>query len=81
MPHKIFEIDEILRVIIRYTGDISVATTASLACCCKSFEEPALGLLWARKPCSTSLPSFQSRFSCMIPLTRSGNDSDDTHPG
>jgi len=50
MPHKIFEIDEILRVIVWHTKATSEATTVSLACCCKSFEEPALSLLWARKP-------------------------------
>ena len=33
MPHKTFEIDEILRVIAQYTRDISETTTVSLACC------------------------------------------------
>ena len=45
MPHRIFEIDEILTVIIWYTRVTSEATTVSLACCCKTFEEPALSLL------------------------------------
>jgi len=50
MPHKIFEIDEILRDIVWYTKHIRETTTVSLACCCKSFEEPALSLLWFSKP-------------------------------
>jgi len=50
MPHKIFEIDEILRIIVQHTRDTSETTTVSLACCCKSFEEPAFSLLWVKKP-------------------------------
>ena len=49
MPHRIFEIDEILRVIVWYARDTSEVTTVSLACCCKAFEEPALSLLWVNK--------------------------------
>jgi len=49
MPHRIFEIDEILRVIVWYARDISEVATVSLACCCRAFEEPALSLLWVRK--------------------------------
>ena len=46
MPHRIFEIDEILRDIVWHMKDTGEATTVSFACCCKSFEEPALSLLW-----------------------------------
>jgi len=60
MPHKIFEIDEILRVIVWYTKDISETTTVSLACCCKSFEEPALSLLWVRKSLNRLTALFPS---------------------
>jgi len=60
MPHKIFEIDEILRVIIQYTRDISGATTLSLAFCCKSFGEPALSLLWDYKPLNQLTALFPS---------------------
>ena len=49
MPHRIFEIDEILRIIVQHTRDTSETTTVSLACCCKSFEEPALSHLWVSK--------------------------------
>ena len=60
MPHRIFEIDEILRVIVWYTGHISDATTVSLACCCKAFEEPALSPLWFRKSLNELLPLLPS---------------------
>ena len=49
MPHRIFEIDEILRVIVWHTRNTSEVATVSLACCCKAFEEPALSLLWVSK--------------------------------
>ena len=49
MPHRIFEIDEILRAIVWHTRVISETTTVSLACCCKAFEEPALSPLWVQK--------------------------------
>jgi len=60
MPHRIFEIDEILRVIVWYTRETSEATTVSLACCCKVFEEPALSPLWACKSLNEFLPFFPS---------------------
>ena len=60
MPHLIFEIDEILRVIVQYTRDTDEATTVSLARCCKSFEEPALSLLWASKPLNQLTALFPS---------------------
>ena len=62
MPHRIFEIDEILRVIVWYTRDVdtSEVTTVSLACCCKAFEEPALSLLWVRTYLSGLLHLFPS---------------------
>jgi len=60
MPHKLFEIDEILRDIVRHTRHTGEATTVSLACCCKSFEEPALSLLWACKPLNQLTALFPS---------------------
>jgi len=64
MPHKVFEIDEILRVIVWYTRHTGEATTASLARCCKSFEEPALSLLWARKSLIRLTALFPSILTC-----------------
>lgn len=49
MPHQIFRIDEILRIIVWYTREISDSTAISFACCCKAFEEPVLSLLWTYK--------------------------------
>ena len=64
MPHKILEIDEILRVVVWYTKDTSEATTVSLACWCRTFEEPALSLLWVSrslKEFAALLPSILMR--------------------
>ena len=46
MPHLIFQIDEILRPIAEYVGQASRPTAVEFACCCKTFEEPALRPLW-----------------------------------
>jgi len=59
-PHRIFEIDEILRVIVWYTRFASKVTTVSFACCCKAFEEPALSLLWVGKSLKDLLPLLPS---------------------
>ena len=72
MPHKIFEIDEVLRVIVWHTRDISETTTVSLACCCKSFEEPALSLLWVSKPLNDLAALFPSILT-RAPTEEEGN--------
>ena len=45
--HPCLRVDEVLRL---FASELVVsgakATAASLACCCKSFEEPALDALW-----------------------------------
>jgi len=46
MPHLIFQIDEILRPIAEYVGQISRPTAIEFARCCRAFEEPALSPLW-----------------------------------
>ena len=46
MPHRALGIDEILREIIAWVVDAHPPTAVSLACCTKSFEEPALRALW-----------------------------------
>ena len=46
MPHLIFQIDEILRPIAEYVGQVSRSTAVEFARCCKAFEEPALRPLW-----------------------------------
>ena len=60
MPHRIFEIDEILRDIVWHTRDTSEVATVSLACCCKAFEEPTLSLLWVDKSFHDLLPLLPS---------------------
>lgn len=46
MPHKVFEIDEILRPIAEYVVDLDGSSAIAFACCCKMFEEPTLSLVW-----------------------------------
>ena len=46
MPPLIFQIDEILRPIAEYVGQISKPTAIDFARSCKAFEEPALRPLW-----------------------------------
>ena len=59
--HPCLNVDEILRIIAReLVASGGKATAVSLACCCKSFEDPALDALWARQelllPLLKSLP-------------------------
>ena len=46
MPHRVLGIDEILREVASRVVDRDPPTAVSLACCTKSFEEPALRALW-----------------------------------
>ena len=46
MPHPIFQIDEILRLIVEWTCQVSKPAAVEFACCCKAFEEPVLRALW-----------------------------------
>ena len=50
MPHPIFEIDELLRLIIDELMETSRRTVVSLALTCRSLEEPALSSLWKVQP-------------------------------
>jgi len=60
--HACLNVDEIVRLValelVAFGGE---ATAACLACCCKSFEDPALDALWAKQrslyPLLKSLPS------------------------
>lgn len=73
MPHRIFEIDEILRIIVWYTREISDSTAISFACCCKAFEEPVLSLLWACK-------SFEVLAKLLPSLSTHESGSASPHP-
>ena len=46
MRHRALEVDEILREITTWAVAIHPSTAVALACCAKSFEEPALSALW-----------------------------------
>ena len=49
MPHPIFEIDELLRLVIDELVEISQPSAISLALTCRSLEEPTLSSLWKKQ--------------------------------
>jgi len=47
--HACLNVDEIVRLITHeLVASRREATVVALACCCKSFEDPALDVLWAK---------------------------------
>jgi hypothetical protein len=59
--HACLRVDEILRFLAcELVGSETKATAVALACCCKSFEDPALDALWGTQdrvlPLLKSLP-------------------------
>ena len=45
--HPCLSVDEILRLLaFKLVASGAKATTVSLACCCRSFEDPVLDVLW-----------------------------------
>jgi hypothetical protein len=59
--HACLSVDDILRLLAReLVASESKATAVSLACCCKTFENPALDELWETQdqlfPLLKSLP-------------------------
>jgi len=46
MPHQLFEIDELLRLVIDELVEIDPQAAVSFALTCRSFEEPTLSSLW-----------------------------------
>lgn len=46
MPHRIFEIEELARLISHHLVSTDCYSAVSLACTCRSLEEPALSSLW-----------------------------------
>ena len=55
MHHQIFEIDELARLISRHLVLAHRASAVSLACACRSLEEPALSSLWGFQYSLTTL--------------------------
>lgn len=49
MPHPIFEIDELLRLVIDELVENNRRTAVSFALTCQSFEEPTLSSLWKKQ--------------------------------
>jgi len=50
MPHPVFGIDELLRLVINELVEASPPAAVSFALTCRSFEEPTLCSLWRRQP-------------------------------
>ena len=46
MSHRALAVDDILREVAGWVVDTHPPTAISLACCAKTFEEPALSALW-----------------------------------
>jgi len=54
--HPCLSVDEILRLFAcELVGSEAKATAVALACCCKSFEEPVLDVLWEKQERLTPL--------------------------
>ena len=76
--HACLNVDEIVRLIaLELVAFGGKATAVCLACCCKSFEDPALDALWATQesllPLLKSLPSDvwkESGYNVGVPTTR-----------
>ena len=50
MPHSIFNIDELLRLVVDELVKTSQESAVSFALACRSFEEPTLSSLWKKPP-------------------------------
>jgi hypothetical protein len=50
MPHPIFDIDELLRLVIDELVETSRGSAVSFALTCRSLEEPTLSSLWKKQP-------------------------------
>jgi len=55
MPQQIFEIDELVRLVIDELVETSPRTAVSFALTCRSLEEPTLSSLWREGPSLTDL--------------------------
>lgn len=60
MPHRALGINEILGEVAAWVTKTHPPTTVSFACCAKSFEEPALRVLWRTQ---WELPTFTETLS------------------
>jgi len=55
MPHQLFEIDELLRLVIDELVETNPRTAVSFALTSRSFEEPTLSSLWKKQESLTGL--------------------------
>jgi len=55
MPHQIFEIDELLKLVIEELVETSPRSAVSFALTCRSLEEPTLSSLWKEQHSLTDL--------------------------
>ena len=66
MPHQIFKIDELVRLVIHELVETSPRTAVSFALTCRSLDEPTLSSLWGKQELLTLL------FSATLPSLRRG---------
>lgn len=65
MAHRCWALDEIVRAIAaNLVTNWATASAVALACCSKSFEEPALGEIWRRL---TFLDGLDPLIKCFPP--------------
>jgi len=50
MPHRVFKISELTRVIASHLTPTSSESAVNLACTCRCLEEPVLSTLWETQP-------------------------------
>ena len=55
LPHRVFKISELARLVALELVLVSQESVASLACTCRYLEEPALSTLWAKQVSLSSL--------------------------
>jgi len=65
MPHRIVEIDELVRLVIDELVEISPRTAVSFALTCRSLEEPTLSSLWKRQSSLIVLVKVLPQHTCI----------------
>jgi hypothetical protein len=71
MPHSIFLIDELVRLVIEEVVEAGPRTTASFALTCRGFKDPTLRLLWKHQH---SLTNLLKVLPCCPPVYEVCND-------
>ena len=65
MPHQIFEIDELLRLVVDELVEISPRSAVSFALTCRFLEEPTLSSLWKEQTSLIKLMKVLPQHTCI----------------